>query len=153
MTGPAKAGLPAGRDCPPRVSGRRSNVAPLSWVGRGLPALPPWLTHCRPRDRAKITSDSPATFGTRPWPRMENWSLKICHWQLKTPPPIADDRFSIFKSQWPSNLRLVGANSTLLELRLMIGTCFCTAPKPAGRGAGRRQGIGRRGVFSDPTIR
>jgi hypothetical protein len=34
-----------------------------------------------PGIRAKITSEF--AFGARPI-RIENWSLKICHWQLKT---------------------------------------------------------------------
>jgi hypothetical protein len=65
-----------------------------------------------------------AAFGTRPWPKIENGSLQICHWQLKTTSPIANDKFSIFNSQWPSKLRFSGATSILFDLRLMIGTCF-----------------------------
>jgi hypothetical protein len=48
------------------------------------------------RVRAKITPDLPAAVGTGLFAKIENWSLKICHWQLKTPFPIANDKFSIF---------------------------------------------------------
>jgi hypothetical protein len=45
--------------------------------------------------RQEITSDLLATFGTRPFAKIENWSLQICHWQLKTPCSITNDKFSI----------------------------------------------------------
>ena len=53
---------------------------------------------------AKTTSDLPAIFATSPLPAIENWSLKICHWPLKSPSKIANDKFSIFNSQLPSSV-------------------------------------------------
>src|ERR1035438_249720 len=73
------------------------------------------------RVRAKRTSDLPTAFGTGQFAKIENLSLKICHWQLKTASPIINDKFSILNSQLPSWLRLPVATTIMFELRLIGG--------------------------------
>ena len=41
---------------------------------------------------------------------------------------IAIYKFSIFNAQSPPKVRFLGAALAMLELSLIIGTCFCTAP-------------------------
>jgi hypothetical protein len=81
------------------------------------------------RVRAKTTSGLPVAFGIRPFAKIENWSLKICYWQFGKGFSMANDKFSIFNSQSPSKLRFLGAISIMFELRLFVGTYFCTGAK------------------------
>jgi hypothetical protein len=54
---------------------------------------------------------------------IENWSLAIGRKRS-----MAIYKFSMANFQWPSRLLLQGATWIMFELRLIIGSYFCTEP-------------------------